>query len=282
MLGPLLALTASLSWGVGDFLGGLRAKRLPVLTVLVISQAAGVTSIALVVAIRAVGPPEARYVGSAVLAGICGAIGLAALYRGLAVGPMSVVAPISATAAVVPVVFGIASGERPSALQSLGIALAFAGVVRQGALLRAREVDGRRSTVREGVGLALVAAVAFGLLLVALGEASEGDALWGTLSMRTTSFSLLVLTALLLRPSFALGERDLPVLLLIGVLDTLGNALFAVATTKSLLSLVAVLGQLYPVVTVLLARVLLGERLSGSQGVGVVSTFAGVALITAG
>ncbi len=136
--------------------------------------------------------------------------------------------------------------------------------------------------MREGVGLALVAAVAFGLLLVALGEASEGDALWGTLSMRTTSFSLLVLTALLLRPSFALGERDLPVLLLIGVLDTLGNALFAVATTKSLLSLVAVLGQLYPVVTVLLARVLLGERLSGSQGAGVVSTFAGVALITAG
>ena len=100
--------------------------------------------------------------------------------------------------------------------------------------------------------------------------------------MRTTSFSLLALTALLLRPSFALGERDLPVLLLIGVLDTLGNALFAVATTKTLLSLVAVLGQLYPVVTVLLARVLLGERLSGSQGAGVVSTLAGVALITAG
>ena len=279
MLGPLLALTASLSWGVGDFLGGLRAKRLPVLTVLVISQAAGVTSIALVVALRAVGPPEARYVGSAVLAGICGAIGLAALYRGLAVGPMSVVAPISATAAVVPVVFGIASGERPSALQGLGIALAFAGVVLAS---RARDAAGGRSTGGEGVGLALIAAVAFGLLLVALGEASEGDALWGTLSMRTTSFSLLVLTALLLRPSFALGERDLPVLLLIGVLDTLGNALFAVATTKSLLSLVAVLGQLYPVVTVLLARVLLGERLSGSQGAGVVSTFAGVALITAG
>jgi drug/metabolite transporter (DMT)-like permease len=85
-----------------------------------------------------------------------------------------------------------------------------------------------------------------------------------------------------LRPSFALAERDLPVLLLIGVLDTAGNALFALATTESLLSLVAVLGQLYPVVTVLLARILLGERLSTGQGLGVLGAFAGVALITAG
>jgi drug/metabolite transporter (DMT)-like permease len=143
-------------------------------------------------------------------------------------------------------------------------------------------VDGRGRAVAEGVGLALVAALAFGFLLVALGEASEGNALWATLAMRATSFSLLVLTAVALRPSFTLAERDLPVLLLIGVLDTAGNALFALATTESLLSLVAVLGQLYPVVTVLLARILLGERLSTGQGLGVLGAFAGVALITAG
>ena len=100
--------------------------------------------------------------------------------------------------------------------------------------------------------------------------------------MRGTSFSLVVLTALVLRPSFTLGERDLPVLLLIGVLDTAGNALFAVATTESLLAVAAVLAQLYPVVTVLLARLVLGERISRGQGLGVVSAFAGVALITAG
>ncbi len=279
MLGPLLALTASLSWGVGDFLAGLRARRLPVLTVLVVSQAAGVTTIALVVALRGDGPPAARYLAYAALAGVAGAIGLAALYRGLAVGSMSVVAPISATAAVVPVLYGVLTGERPSAAQGAGIALAVVGVVFAS---RARGVDGRGRTVAEGAGLALVAALAFGLLLVALGEASEGDALWGTLAMRATSFSLLALTALLVRPSFALAHRDLSILVLIGVLDTAGNALFALATTKSLLSLVAVLGQLYPVVTVLLARILLGERLSPSQGAGVVSAFAGVVLITAG
>ena len=128
--------------------------------------------------------------------------------------------------------------------------------------------------------LGLVAALSFGLLLVLLGEASDGDPYWGTLAMRATSFSLLVLVALATRPSFALTGRDLPVLLLIGVLDTVGNVLFAVATTESLLSVAAVLGQLYPVVTVLLARLLLGERISRAQAVGVVSAFAGVALIT--
>jgi drug/metabolite transporter (DMT)-like permease len=247
--------------------------------VLVVSQAAGVATIALVVAVRGEGPPSAQDLGYAALAGAAGAIGLAALYRALAVGSMSVVAPISATAAVVPVVFGVLTGERPSPAQGVGIVLAVAGVVLAS---RPRRVDGRGRAVAEGAGLALVAALAFGLLLVALGEASEGDALWATLGMRVASFSLLVVTALVLRPSFELDERDLPVLVLIGVLDTAGNALFALATTESLLSLVAVLGQLYPVVTVLLARILLGERISPGQGAGVLGAFAGVALITAG
>ena len=277
-MGPLLALTASLSWGLGDFLAGLCTRRLPVVTVLVVSQAAGLATIALVVTVRGAGPPDARHLLYGSLAGVCGAVGLAALYRGLAVGPMSIVAPISATAAAVPVVFDLVTGDRPSGVQAAGIALAVAGVVLAS---RAGAAEGRRAST-EGVGLALVAAVSFGLLLVLLGEASEGDPYWGTLAMRGTSFSLLVLAALVLRPSFALAERDLPVLLLIGVLDTAGNTLFAVATTESLLSVAAVLGQLYPVVTVLLARLVLGERMSRGQGAGVVSAFTGVALITAG
>jgi drug/metabolite transporter (DMT)-like permease len=277
--GPLLALTASLSWGVGDFLAGLRARRLPVLTVLLVSQAAGLATIALVVAVRGAGPPEARFLGYAALAGLAGAIGLAALYRGLAVGSMSVVAPISATAAVVPVLAGVLGGERPSVAQNVGIAVAVAGVVLAS---RAPSAGAHGRRLAEGTGLALVAALAFGLLLAALGEASEGDPYWGTLTMRATSFSILVLAAALLRPSLAAARGDLPALLLIGVLDTAGNVLFAVATTKSLLSLVAVLGQLYPVVTVLLARVFLAERLAPAQGLGVVAAFTGVALITAG
>lgn len=279
MTGPFLALAASLSWGVGDFLAGLSSRKLQLLTVLVISQAAGLTSLAVLVAARGNGPPEAQYLLYAALAGIAGAIGLAALYRGLAVGSMSVVAPISATAAVIPVAAGVITGERPSVAQSAGIALALAGVV-----LASREnrPDGGGRGVAEGVGLALLAALGFGLLLVALGAASDADALWATLSMRATSFTLLAVAALVVRPDLAVGRDNLPVLALIGVLDAAGNALFALATTESLLSVAAVLAQLYPVVTVLLARVVLGERISRPQQVGVVSAFAGIALITAG
>ncbi|MGH3023061.1 MAG: EamA family transporter [Gaiellaceae bacterium] len=279
MLGPLLALGASLSWGLGDFLGGLRARRLPLLTVLVVSQAAGLISIALVVAVRGEGAPDGRHLAYAALAGMAGAAGLAALYRGLAVGAMSVVAPLAATAAVVPVVAGLVQGERPSAAQGAGIALALAGV-----LLAAREpsAGGGRPGLATGVGLALVAALCFGFLLVALDAASEGDALWATLAMRATSVSLLALAALAVRPSLALGERDLAALVLIGLLDTAGNALFALASTESLLSVVSVLAQLYPVVTVLLARLVLSERIARTQGAGVVAALAGVALITAG
>jgi drug/metabolite transporter (DMT)-like permease len=279
MTGPILALAASLSWGVGDFLAGLRSRKLQVLTVLVVSQAAGLTALGALVAVRGEGPPAARYLLYAALAGIAGAVGLAALYRGLAVGSMSVVAPISATAAVIPVVAGLVTGERPSAAQGAGIGLALAGVVLAS---RERSSDGGGRRVAEGVGLALVAAVSFGLLLVALGAASDADASWATFAMRSTSFTLLAATALVVRPSFSLGRDDLAVLALIGVLDAAGNALFALATTEGLLSVVAVLAQLYPVVTVLLARVILGERISRPQQVGVVGAFAGIALITAG
>jgi drug/metabolite transporter (DMT)-like permease len=277
--GPLLALGASVSWGVGDFLAGLRSRRLPLLTVLVVSQAAGLLSIALVVALRGAGPPAAHHLLYAALAGIAGAVGLAALYRGLAVGEMSVVAPISATAAVVPVAVGVLTGERPGPGQAVGIGLAVAGVALAS---RVPAEHGRRTAVADGVVFAVVAALSFGLLLVGLGAASEGDALWGTLAMRASSFGLLAVIALAVRPAFALGPRDLPVLVLIGMLDTAGNALFALASTESLLSVAAVLAQLYPVVTVVLARLLLGERISRPQQVGVATAFTGVALIAGG
>jgi drug/metabolite transporter (DMT)-like permease len=279
VLGPLLALAASLSWGVGDFLAGLAARRLPLLTVLVVSQAAGLVSIAVVVAARGEGAPAARYLGYAAVAGLAGAVGLAALYRGLAVGSMSVVAPISATAAVVPVAAGLVTGERPSALQGAGIGLALVGVV-----LASRDAGGgsRARGVAAGVGLALVAALSFGVLLVGLGAASDGDALWATLAMRTTSVGLLAVAALVLRPRMALGGRDVPALLAVGLLDTAGNALFALASTESLLSVAAVLAQIYPVVTVILARVVLGERIARPQQAGVLGALGGVTLITAG
>lgn len=279
MPGPLLALGASISWGVGDFLGGLRARTHPLLTVLVVSQAAGLVSIAAVVAVRGQGPPAVDDAVYAALAGVAGTVGLAALYRGLAVGAMSIVAPISATSATVPLAVGLATGDRPTSLQALGVGLALAGVV-----LAARPPGAgeRRDGAAAGVGLALLAALAFGLLLVSLDAAAETDPLWATAVLRATSFSLLALTAIVVRPRFGVGPGDLRVLALIGILDTAGNALFAAASSRSLLSLAAVLAQLYPVVTVLLARLVLGERIGRPQQLGVAAALAGVGLITVG
>lgn len=277
MLAPALALAASLNWGIADFLAGLRSRRLPLLTVLLVVQSAGLLSIGLVVAARGEGPPGLDPTVYAVLAGLAGAVGLAGLYRGLAIGSMSVVAPITATGVVVPVGFGLATGDDLGALQAVGVALAIAGVV-----LAAREPVGPGSRVAAGAGIAAVAALAFGLVLVGLDAAADADALWATLIMRATSWTIWVAAFAVRRPSLGVSAGDVRVLALVGVLDTSANALFGLSSTRGLLSVVSVLAQLYPIATVLLARVVLHERISRPQQAGVAAAFAGVALITAG
>jgi drug/metabolite transporter (DMT)-like permease len=278
VLAPALALAASLSWGVADFIAGLRSRRLPLLTVLLVVQSAGLLSIGIVVGVRGDGPPRREALVYAGLAGLAGAVGLAALYRGLAIGAMSIVAPITATGVVVPVVFGLATGDEMNGFQAAGIVLAIGGVI-----LAAREPGAlARGSIAAGAGIAVLAAVAFGLILVALDAAADGDALWGTLVMRGTSWSIWLVGFALLRPSLSLTPADLRALVLVGILDTGANALFGLASTRGLLSVVSVLAQLYPIATVLLARVFLHERISRPQQLGVAAAFAGVALLTLG
>ena len=192
---------------------------------------------------------------------------------------MGIVAPITATGAAIPVAVGLASGERPSWPQAAGLALAVAGVVL--ASLEPRGEDGG-VPVAAGVGLAVFAAVAIGLFLTALDAASEGSILWALLLQRIVLVALVLAVALARRAQLSLDRRDLRAVLAIGVLDMCSNVAFAIATTKGLLSLVAVLGALYPVTTVLLARFVLGERIRAAQRVGVVCAFGGIVLITAG
>jgi drug/metabolite transporter (DMT)-like permease len=278
VLAPALALAASLSWGVADFVAGLWSRRLPLLTVLLIVQSAGLLSIGLVVAVHGEGPPGSEAALYAALAGVAGAVGIAALYRGLAVGSMSIVAPITATGVVVPVLVGLATGDELSGVQAGGIGLAIAGVV-----LAARESGSlARGRLAAGAGIAAVAALGFGLLLVALDAAADADPLWATLVMRATSWAIWVAAFAVVRPGLALEPAGVRALVLVGILDTGANALFALATTRGPLSVVSVLAQLYPIATVFLARFLLGERISRPQQLGVVAAFAGVALITAG
>jgi drug/metabolite transporter (DMT)-like permease len=275
----LLAFASSVAWGAGDFLGGLKSRRLPLLNVLVAAQLTGLVLIAAYVAIRGQGPPDGDLALWGPLSGVAGAFGLAAFYRGLAVGNMGVVAPISATAAVVPLVVGVAGGDRPGTLQYVGIALALLGVV----LASREEVGGRLAAgTARGAGLALLSALGFGLFFVGMDRASDEDVAWAILANRVTSATVLLAAFALVRPPLAVRRADVPVLTLIGVLDIGANAMFAVASTEGLVSLVSVLGSLYPLTTVGLAAVVLGERPHRVAQVGVVLAFCGVALIAAG
>jgi len=229
--------------------------------------------------------PSAAAVGWAALAGSAGVVALAAFYRGLAIGTMSVVAPISATGAAVPVLVGLAEGERPGALQVAGMAAALVGVIlasRESEL--AEELGARhRDAGRAAVGLALVAAAGFGTFFVGVDRASAtAEVPWVIVVSRSCSLVLVLVAALVARPRLPRDGASLGALAMIGVLDLGANGLFALATKEGLLSVVAVLGSLYPAVTVVLARVVLAERVSRLQEAGVAMTLAGVVAISAG
>jgi uncharacterized membrane protein len=283
MLGVGLALGCSVVWGCADFLGGLQARRLPVLVVLLWGQlAATVLALALVVAVGDPAPGAAAF-GWAAVSGAAGIAALLAFYRGLAIGTMSIVAPVSATGAAVPVLVGLARGEHPGPLQVAGIALAFVGIV-----LAAREPGSALppARTRAALGLAVVAALGFGIWFAGIDRATElGGVTWTVLISRATQAALLLAGAAVLRPGGVGGSGFLAgaaPLMLVGLLDVVANALFALATEHGLLSVVAVLGSLYPAMTVLLARTVLHERVTRLQELGVLAILAGVAAISAG
>lgn len=282
MLAPLLALLSSISWGSADFLAGVKSRKLTLVTVLLTSQAAGLVFIATVVLVRGRAAPGGDFAVFAALSGLAGAAGIAFFYRGLAVGVMSIVAPISATAAVIPVAYGIAAGDSLSGAQIAGIALALVGVVL--ASVEAEERSLRRGRLTTGVAFALLAAVGFGSFYVAMDRAvgSHGDIYWAVLVNRTTSVALIVSAMLALRAAPRFSAADAPSLLGIGALDISANLLYAASATRGLVSLVAVAGSLFPLTTIALAHIVLGERIARSQQVGVVAALAGVALISAG
>ncbi len=274
----LLALAASLSWGFGDFLGGVKARVLPSLTVLAASQPFGLAALGIAVAARGTGIPGDE-VAWAALAALFGTVGLFAFYRGMAAGAISVVTPIAAVAAGIPVIWGFAvSGDHISFLQAIGFVAAIGGSV--GASL---ELRAKRTQIAAGVGWAVLAMLAFGAYYVPMHAAASQDWLWPAFLFRCTSVTL-VWSVVLVRRARPAGLRGhWPALIAIGFLDTGGNALYAAASSShGLISVVSVLASLYPVVTVLLARLLLGERVQRTQDVGVAVTLVGVVLIAAG
>ena len=275
MVGVVLALGAAASWGSADFLGGVSTKRLSILTVSVVSQFAGLVFTGVLVLASGAAMPGERALLMGLAAGGLGSIGLAALYSALAIGPMGVVAPLAAMSGIVPLAVGLIRGERPEPIQLVGVALALTGVV-----LAARHRDEAGARVhRRAVALAIAAAVCLGFLVVLLDEAGRDSPAWAVLMVRVGALSLLAVALLVRRPSFSMDREQLVTLAGVGVLDNGANLLFVLAAQSGLLSLISVLASLYPVTTVLLARVALHERLSRIQIVGVAAALAGVTLI---
>jgi drug/metabolite transporter (DMT)-like permease len=271
----LLALGASVAWGVADFVGPLWGRTWGALRVMLWAQLAGVAAIAIAVAIRGEGP-HGWEILLAVPAALSGTLGLYAYYRGMAVGAMSVVAPIAGVSAIVPVAFGIATGDSLSAAQAGGIVCAIAGVG-----LASLEHQGGVPRVAAGVGLASLAAIGFGFYFPPMHAAGKTDFWWASLLFRVTAFAIVGAAVAARRPALRLRPRDLAIVAGVGIGDTLGNVLFAASASHGLVSLTSVLASLYPLVTVLLAAAVLHERVSSPQRAGIVLTLAGVVLISA-
>jgi drug/metabolite transporter (DMT)-like permease len=242
-----------------------------------VGQAAGLILLALVLLVRGA---DAAAIPAGAVAGALGVIGVLSLYQALALGPMSVVAPICATGTIVPMIYGVVEGDRPDALQWLGVAAALIGVVLASTEASGEHVPtGLRERSRNGVKLAVLAAVVIGFTLVFLGKAADHDALTGVAVARVVTVPVLGL--IVLKQRATAPARSLPSLAAIGVLDTAANTAFAYATTGGVLTLVAMLGGLFPVVTVGLAYFLLHERLQPLQRAGVILALAGIPLISA-
>jgi drug/metabolite transporter (DMT)-like permease len=271
-----LALSASLAWGVADFVGPLRARTLGTLPVLLWAQVGGLIAIVITIAARGDGP-HGWAVAYASLAAVAGTLGIYAYYRGIAIGAMSVVVPIAGAGAAIPVAVGLLSGDRPSHLQIAGVVCAVAGVV-----LASHERHEGSLRIAAGVGLALLAAVGFGCYFLPMHAAGKVDFWWSTLVFRTTTLLLVASAVAVSRPALRMRRRDLVVCMLVGIGDTLGNILFAASSRSGLVSLTSVLASLFPIVTIVLAAVVLRERVAPAQRLGVVLTLTGVLLISGG
>jgi len=278
-LAIIFGLAAALSWGAGDFSGGVAAKRSPVYGVVIVSQLAGLLLLgSLAVLLSEPIPRPIDFLWGAV-AGIAGGLGLLALYRGLATGRMGVVAPVNAVvSAAVPVLWGAFLEGPPAPSQLLGFAVALVAV-----WLVSRTGDGKGVQGRD-LGLPFLAGLGFGLFLIAIDHVSDTAILWPLVATKIAAVAMLLPVVARMRPRGTHPggmriARQVPHIALAGILDSGGNALYALAARAGRLDVAAVLSSLFPAVTVLLARLVLKEAVSRPQWLGVAAALAAVALI---
>lgn len=278
-LAVALGLLVALTYGVGDFFGGIASKRNRPSAVVALSQAFGLATLVVVVLVDRGADPVSDDVVAGAASGSVGMIGVILLYRGLANGTMSVVAPITAVGAgVVPFAWGLITGERPTGLALAGVAAALLAVV----LVSASDATAERTATRQDVLLALGAGTAFGVVFILLGSTEAESGMWPVLAARVASVTLVTTGVLLTRQTLRPAPGTVTTIAAAGVLDVTANGLYVLASREGLLSLVSVLSSLYPAATIVLARLVLHERMRAAQVAGIVLALAGVGLIAAG
>lgn len=269
-----MSLLSAASWGAGDFTGGIAAKKADVFRIVAVAHAFGLLSMLLMAWLtRETVPPRIDLIWGAI-AGLAGAFGIAALYKALAIGRMGIIAPVAGViTAALPVLVAITTLGLPPAIQLAGFVLALVSI-----WLIARP-DGQIDTHR-GLGLAIVAGICFGLFLVAGKQAGPHAVYWPMVAARAASVIVMGAIALLfVKDARPLRPAIVPILLC-GLLDSVGNALYLVATRHGRLDVAAVLSSLYPASTVILARIVLKERISKLQGFGIAGALVAIALIS--
>ena len=282
----LLAIGSAVLYGAADFTGGLTTRRASTIPVVLLSQAAGLIMLALIMPVLPHASPTRADVLWGAAAGLTGGVGVALLYHALATGTMAVVAPTTAVCAVaIPVLVSVLLGERPMPLAVAGIALGMVSIVlvsqQQGGTPGAGEPGLPRSR-QSGVGTALASGIAIGLFLLSFAQAGPGAGMWPLLVARTVSTTLFAVMAIAGGRSLRMPAQVTALVIFAGVMDMVANALYLLATRQGPLSIVVTLSSLYPASTVLLARIVLGERLRPWQVTGVGCALAAVVLIVSG
>ncbi|MBN2111403.1 MAG: DMT family transporter [Methanosarcinaceae archaeon] len=271
----LLGLASAASWGAADFSGGLATRRSSALTVAIISQIIGLILLASSALITEEAIPSSEDILLGALGGISGGIGILVLYHALSISKMGVVAPVAAVfSAMVPVAFGIALEGVPATIQITGFLFAFTGV-----WLISREEDGSKIATNN-LKFPLVAGLGFGLFMIFIDRIHGDTILWPLVGARLASLAMFFLAALYLKKKEIPAARYLPIIALAGILDTGGNLFYALAAQAGRLDVAAVLTSLYPAVTVLLAWVILKERLVQRQWLGALSVMMAILLIS--
>jgi drug/metabolite transporter (DMT)-like permease len=275
-LSYLLAVLSAGAYGAADFLGGLATKRSTPCSVVVFSQLAGLILVLIALPLLPRAAPTARDFAWGAASGLAGGVGVALLYRGLAIGVMSVVAPVTAVCSVViPLVVGLAQGERPAGQAIAGVLLAIAAIVLVSQSDHAE--PGKRATT--GLAIAIASGICIGVFLVLLQRTGPSAGLWPLAAARVVSVCCFIVVAMVVREKLRLTQRAAPLVISGGALDMVANILYLLAVRQGPLGIVATLASLYPASTVVLARLLLRERLRAIQLGGVVCASVAIVLI---